>query len=221
MKDLITMFSMPPLGIFEYEEDLENIKDYALTQEYRGSPNLQSVDTYVLNNPELNRIKDFCLTSTHQYQEEVIGNKNLLEIQQSWLNVYYANVGMNSHYHSNSFLSGVFYITSGSPISFTSDLTKTNYSIEALPSSPNKFLPSVIPSFTFHPKPGSLLIFSSNTNHFVLPHNFNKERISLAFNTYPKLPYGDNQRLTVVDHKHDAPQKKQHKENSSTKIYSP
>lgn len=198
IKDLITMFSMPPLGVFEYEEDLETVKDYALTQEYRGATNLQSVDTYVLDKPKLNKIKQFCLTSIHQYQEKVIGNNNPLTMQQSWLNVYYANVGMSSHYHSNSFLSGVFYITSGSPISFTSDLNKTNYSIEALPSSPNQLLPSVIPYFTFHPKPGTLLIFSSNTNHSVRPHNSKQKRISLAFNTYPKLPYGDNQRLTVV-----------------------
>lgn len=208
MKDLITMFSMPPLGVFEYEEDLDNVKDYALTQEYRGSANLQSVDTYIFNKPELNKIKQFCLTSIHQYQKEVIGSNHPLNMQQSWLNVYYTNVGMNSHYHSNSFLSGVFYITSGSPISFTSDLSKTNYSVEALPSSPSLFLPSVIPSFTFHPNPGTLLIFSSNTNHFVLPHNSNQERISLAFNTYPTLPYGDNQRLTVVGKTHNASSEK-------------
>tara|TARA_B100000427_G_scaffold148616_1_gene123643 strand:- start:588 stop:1217 length:630 start_codon:yes stop_codon:yes gene_type:complete len=198
IKDLITMFSMPPLGIFEYDGNLHDLKQFALTTEYGGSPNLQSVNTYILNDPKLKDLKQFCLDSIHQYSKEVVGISHPIELQQSWLNKCNSNVDINNHYHSNSFLSGVFYITSGSPISFLSDLSKTNYSIEATPDSSQQFLPSVIPSFSFPATPGILLIFSSNTNHFVHPNNSDQPRISLAFNTYPTLPYGNKQRLTVV-----------------------
>jgi uncharacterized protein (TIGR02466 family) len=202
------MFSMPPLGVFEYDGNLHDLKKFALTTEYKGSPNLKSVNTYILNEPKLKDLKQFCLDSIHQYSKKVVGISHPIELQQSWLNKCNSNVEIKNHYHSNSFLSGVFYITLGSPIGFVSDLSKTNYSIEALPDSPQQFLPSVIPYFNFPATPGVLLIFSSNTTHCVYPNDSNQPRISLAFNTYSTLPYGDNQRLTVVGKTHNASSEK-------------
>ena len=201
MKELITMFSTPPLGVFEYDGDLEEVKDAALKEKYvlyenRGNPILQSLDTYSFNLPVFKKIKQFCSDSVHQYQEEVIGSEHPLEMQQSWINLYNKNVSLSSHYHSNSFLSGIFFLTKGSPIAFFSDVHKTNYTMETYCPDPNRYLPSTNRSFTYPPRPGLLLVFSSQTPHAVLNQESEEQRISVSFNMFPKLPYGDFRRFT-------------------------
>jgi len=202
-----TMFEVPPLGIFKYQGDMEAILDYASQLAYRDTGfNQQSDDSYVLNNEKLTDLKEFCLQAVHQYQRDVLHVDQSLDIQQSWINVCGLNGNHPSHYHVNSFLSGVLFLNSArennSPICFESPVAKHNYSIEVHPQTDdltNTHIPSSIDVYSQQSEPKTLVIFSSLINHFVPSNKSNTNRISLAFNTFPTLPFGSKRRLTSVD----------------------
>ncbi len=50
----------------------------------------------------------------------------------------------------------------------------------------------------FQSIPGELILFSSMLTHHVPKNISDKPRISLSFNTYPKIPFGSEIGLTKV-----------------------
>ena len=202
-----TMFEVPPLGVFRYQGDMEAILDYASQLEYRETGfNQQSTNSYVLNDEKCKDLKKFCLQAVHKYQLDVLHLDQTLDIQQSWINLCPPTGRHPSHYHVNSFLSGVLFLNSArennSPLCFESPVSKHNYSIEVHPQNTdlnNIHIPSSIDVYSHQSEPTTLLIFSSLINHFVPANKSNINRISLAFNTFPTLPFGNKTRLTSVD----------------------
>ena len=201
----VNMFQVPPLMVFEYQGDMNNLLEHFSNIEYvQSSANLKSKDDYVLDDDNLKELKQFCLDSVHEYVNDVIGNTNdEIGIQQSWVNVNKPNQSHPQHHHSNSFISGVFYLSSdqekGSPIIFQSDVHKNNFFVNILPKHRNdKFYPSTASNFTYPSIPGQLILFSSTTSHFVPANNSDVDRISLSFNTFPHPPFGNKEGLTYL-----------------------
>jgi len=202
-----TMFEVPPLGFFRYQGDMEAILNYASQLEYRETGfNQQSINSYVLNDEKCKDLKKFCLQAVHQYQLDVLHLDQTLDIQQSWINFCPSGGRHPSHYHVNSFLSGVLFLNSAqennSPLCFESPVAKNNYSIEVHPNKSDLtdlHVPSSIDVYSHQSETKTLLIFSSLINHFVPTNQSNINRISLAFNTFPTLPFGNKTRLTSVD----------------------
>ena len=202
-----TMFAVPPLGIFKYPGDMEAVIDYASQLAYKDTGfNQQSENSYVLHDEQLKDLKEFCLQSVHQYQLDVLHTDQSLDIQQSWINFCPSGGKHPSHYHANSFLSGVLFLNSAqennSPLCFQSPIAQNNYSIEVHPNKTdltNLLVPSSIDVYSYQSEPKTLLIFSSLINHFVPTNQSHVHRISLAFNTFPTLPFGSKTRLTSVD----------------------
>ena len=84
--------------------------------------------------------------------------------------------------------------TTSAPIKFKSDLYKSNFgSIEGdcENSDQSTYYPSNSAEFTYPSIPGQLLLFSSTITHMVPINMSDKKRMSIAFNTYPKLPFGN------------------------------
>ena len=209
-KGSITMFQIPPLMVFEYEGDMNKLLNYVEDLEYtNGGYSLEptevrsrSKSSYVLDDDNLKELKQFCLNSVHEYVDEVLGIDEEIEIQQSWVNYNRPGQFHEEHYHPNSFISGVFYLMSdpekGAPITFKSDLHRSNFSVHMIQKDPQAFYPSAAYAFGYPSVPGQLLLFSSTTSHMVPMNNSDSDRISLSFNTYPKLPFGSDEALTRV-----------------------
>ena len=199
----MTLFEVPPLMVFEYGGDMEKVFEYTSGIEYEETPdNLKSKNDYILDENELIGLKKFCLESVAEYLDDVCGYKEQVEIQQSWVNLSSPGQQHQEHYHGNSFISGVFYIASdeikGAPLVFKSELHKSNFSVMPIPENPNIFRPCLASQVMYPSIPGTLLLFSSTITHLVPVNNSTKPRVSLSFNTYPKLPFGDKRGLTYV-----------------------
>jgi uncharacterized protein (TIGR02466 family) len=74
--------------------------------------NKTSVNTDVLNHPDLKRLKNFIIESTSNYLTQVINpiSECNLYITQSWINQTNVGESHHQHRHPNSIVSGVFYI---------------------------------------------------------------------------------------------------------------
>ena len=94
----------------EEKTDIEEILKEKLTT---NVGNFGSTDNYIFNS-RLKEIKQFCDIQIQGYIEEVIYPKkeNIeMYITQSWLNITKPGGFHHVHNHSNSILSGVFYIS--------------------------------------------------------------------------------------------------------------
>ena len=199
----MTLFEVPPLMVFEYGGDMNKLLKYTSNVEYEQTPgNLKSIDHYILDNNELSDLKKFCLKSVAEYLDEVCGFTDEVEIQQSWINVNGTGQHHPEHFHPNSLISGVFFLESdkskNSPLVFKSELHKSNFSVALPTKDSHTFRPCIAASVMFPSIPGTLLLFSSTITHQVPVNNSTTPRVSLSFNTYPKLPFGDKRGLSYV-----------------------
>ena len=152
--------------------------------------NHQSKDLYLFDGfeKELKDIKKFCEHQLKNYLENIVGaNTDLagLRITQSWLNKTKPGESHHLHHHTNSYLSAVLYICC-----LPNDhinLSNRSYGIYnnmEFPTKKNTIWNSM--GAKVEVKEGDLIIFPSWVNHDVdVNETKNRERISLAFNTFP------------------------------------
>lgn len=100
-----------------------------------------------------------------------------------WQNIHY-------HRHSNSYISGSFYLTYGSPF----NILNVDHPVQF------GFLPEIekgadnyrsFSSFNIEPKPGRLVLFPSSLQHCVMTSESPEKRYSIAFNTVPLGKFGE------------------------------
>jgi len=155
-----------------------------------------SSDFYILEKiPNLkNEILKHCNFFLDKY---LFINKNIqFYLTNSWLVKHKFKDFAQNHFHTNSLLSGVFYLetpeNSGHicflrnthtnyifPISFNIDFEKQNNT--------NCF------DYKIEVKKGKIIIFPSHLYHSVLENFSNEDRYSLAFNFYAKGKMGNNE----------------------------
>ena len=157
--------------------------------------NRQSEDTFVLDRPELANVRAFIEAKLHEYVTKIFASTDKLVITQSWLNKSKKGESHHEHVHPNSMVSGVWYPAIHEqlpPIQFRSRgqrdvaLQTTKY---------NTFNSA---TFMLPMKAGEMIIFPSNLSHSVPANQSDEERISLAFNTWPKGNMGDERSLTYL-----------------------
>jgi hypothetical protein len=141
------------------------------------------LDTNLLFTPLKNEI----LNKSKEYATKIGINFQDLQICNSWgYQVELNNKVDNFHYHSNSLISGVFYLTKGSPLEFSSNFS------ESLPfkwNQPNN--PETLDKYfdNIQPEEQLLIFFPSNLSHRVTENN-QKGRTCIAFNIIPKGEFG-------------------------------
>lgn len=149
-------------------------------------------DNFLQSEDDLHK-KDFMkdtvvsiLDSACAFGESVGWRKEKYFITQMWANKYAPNTkettGGNifSHFHSNSFLSGVMYFDENTPTRiFNHDKTRQMIKTSSVE---NTAFTSEI--FTINAVPGRLLLFPSYLIHDSEPSD--KERITIAFNILPR-----------------------------------
>lgn len=190
-----------PVAIFSLERDLTPTELEIFTSQERrdNTGNTTSIDSYILNKPELEFLKQFMEASLIEYAKEFLNSSNdfSLRITQSWANYTQNNQYHHKHSHPNSVLSGVFYVKT--------DPTKDR--IMFYNPKPRSFFQLQVDNYNIYNStswwlealPNRLMIFPSELEHSVEPlRDYQEERISLSFNTFYKGIIGIQRELTEL-----------------------
>lgn len=153
-------------------------------------------DYYILD--KLPDLKKDIETNINLFVEKYLKTtKNVsFYLTNSWIIQHYPNDHSQSHFHTNSLLSGVYYL----------DVPKNSGNIMFLRTEQTQF---VFPSsfninfdeethqncyeYPIDTTNGKILIFPSHINHTVMRNKTNEKRYSLAFNVYAKGKVGVNE----------------------------
>lgn len=174
-----------PIGRTKIERSLTDDElNILLNQQVKkNSSNLTSINTYVLDMPELSSLKQEIEKHLYDYFKTIYDPTNVVEIYitQSWINYNLPGMAHHIHAHMNSVISGVLYIQTfenRDNISFFSPLKKfldipansyTDYSAEEV---------------YIGVRDNDLIFFPSDICHGVSIIENGPPRISLAFNTF-------------------------------------
>ena len=204
--ELIQLFPIP-VYITRYRNDYTNEMKFIHNAECedkrnadnnlygKKNTNRQSLDNFILDNPELENIRKWIRLKINEYARNVMGSKSEMVITQSWLNKNAKGESHHEHVHPNSMISGVWYPQINEnlpPIEFrTSSARDVTLEIETY----NQFNSA---TFMLPMRMGELIIFPSNLSHSVQPNQSDEERISLSFNTWCKGNLGDKKQLTYL-----------------------
>ena len=153
--------------------------------------NWSSVETYVLDLPEFEELKNTIQDQLNEIVKDhyqVDPEQAQLYITQSWLVVNESGDSHNQHNHSNSMLSGVVYISTSDEdgITFLDNTFNTRLSFGGVPTE-SCFVQS-----------GDILVFDSQLHHLVAATERKHKRVSLAFNTFVKGTMGSSHGLNEV-----------------------
>ena len=213
--ELLQLFPTPILIAnypSDYSKELEWIKklecnringgDVGIAEEWRSSHyNCQSDDTFLLDKPELKKIRKFIDIKIAKYVKEMLGSSDKLVITQSWLNKAGKGGSHHEHRHPNSIISGVWYPVIHEklpPIQFRSPRSKD---ISLSVSKYNTFNSS---TFLLPMKRGELILFPSTLSHSVPANKSDEVRISLSFNTWSTGSLGEIDNLTYLPLNHSS-----------------
>ena len=162
--------------------------------------NYTTDNSYVFNDGKLKKLKQFCEQQLKIYAEKVIVNEEELNfyITQSWLNITRPGEYHHEHGHSNSIISGVFYISAGEDDSIT--FSDPNAKVkELMRLSPKEFNMWNSTSWFFPANNNELILFPSWLNHQVEGNEkATADRISLSFNTFIKGTFGHRDDLNEL-----------------------
>ena len=180
---------------FKYNTITEKETKFITKQKTRGNQgNTTSIDTNILENKEMKKLKQFIEKSLKEYFQNIYVPKNNVEpyITQSWCNYTKEGQYHHKHGHPNSFVSGVFYVQADR----TKDkiyFYKEEYKQIKIPAKEYNLFNS--DSWWLETGTNDLVIFPSNLIHMV-EKVIGKERISLSFNTFLKGYIGEDIELT-------------------------
>jgi uncharacterized protein (TIGR02466 family) len=163
----------------------------------KNEGNITSSNNYILNEKPFANIKKELDLRVKDYFEKVISSTDEVApyITQSWLNYTETNQFHHKHAHSNSLVSGVFYINcheEHDKIKFFNDKYKT---IKLEIKDWNLYNSE---SWWFSVKTGDIIMFPSSLSHMVENKEGTNTRISLAFNVFIKGTIGNNKNLTEL-----------------------
>ncbi|NBP15841.1 hypothetical protein EBU95_15865 [bacterium] len=180
----IALIKNPPL-------DMEELSFLNSLDMMHNTNNLISKDRNVLENKELLELKTILNYDLRKFFDEVYSPKTNLDIYitQSWVNINNPGRSHHSHKHTNSFISGVYYVKAKKEmhsITFSREMADP---IRFPSREYNKFNSL---EWTYTVETGDLILFPSYLNHSVSPNIDNEDRISLGFNSFLKGKIGDD-----------------------------
>jgi len=133
-------------------------------------------------------VKHECEKLSKEYINALGHELDRIKITSSWGNELRKGDPVNVHNHPNSFISGVFYLTDGSPLNFHNPLSHEDlftFRTKVLHDDEN---PHTWQILKIPINPGYLILFPSKIMHHV-EQNENDYRYSVAFNTLPLVEY--------------------------------
>ena len=165
----------------------KDIEDVIMGGMKKNVSNLSSINSYIFNS-KLKEIEQFCEQQIKIYVKEVINPKEDLDfyITQSWLNITKPGKFHHDHSHSNSMISGVFYLSveEDDKITFADPNTKIKGLIHVDSTEYNVWNST---KWFFPINTNELILFPSWLAHEVAPNKkATTDRISISFNTFVK-----------------------------------
>jgi len=159
--------------------------------------NSTSVNNSLLENKTLGKLKTFISNCFNNYAENVLRVKEdvSLDITQSWVNFTKKGEFHHRHSHSNSYLSGVFYVKADDELDKIM-FFKDGY--DQIKLEPKDFNIHNSESWFFNVKCNQFAVFPSSLMHMVPPTE-TEERVSISCNTFPKGMFGDTSKLTGLE----------------------
>ena len=180
------------------KEELKIINEYK-KETHKNDGNITSNNNYVLENKTLKNLKEDLQKRVINYFDKVIctSNSSIPHITQSWINYTETNEFHHRHFHSNSCVSGVFYIDAKKEVDQIKfyrpgEIQKT---IDLSVSRHNPFNST---NWGCAVQTGDVVIFPSFLHHGVEKKKGPHTRISLSFNVFFKGKIGDKKELTEL-----------------------
>lgn len=194
------------------EQELDYLMHSIEYQERLHSIAYNSVDNYILDDPKVADVKRKVMNQVNEYLLNYldVDPKHEFYMTTSWMNRYQKNHYAQMHYHSNSLISGVLYLTDceeTADIVFHKDKSNTNIFTDTINVDHKEIFDTEHKrSYLYHqremrlsPKPFDLVLFPSMTNHSVDVNGTNdKTRYTLAFNTWVRGTIGDSTSTLVL-----------------------
>ena len=164
----------------------------------KNDGNITSKDSYVLENKTLKNLKKDLNKCVFEYFNKIICTNSPIipYITQSWINYTKTNQFHHKHSHSNSHISGVFYIAADKKVDSIEFYKSPAY--ESILLSPGKYNLFNSISWKFPVQTGDVFLFRSSLEHGVARTKGTNTRISLSFNIFFKGKIGDNLKLTEL-----------------------
>lgn len=194
--------SILPISLYQFtasEELTAEVEDYAKSVSYdRNQYNKSMFAEFKVPN-----FIDWATECVNEVKRSEFGNVpwNLF-INQAWTNRANMAELHHKHYHPNSFLSGIFYLTDLNKGGETKFYRKNPY--WGLEDSGHFLLGATINNSeiidTVKPVRGNLIVFPSSIWHTVNPvHSINEVRYTVAFNTFMTGELGSMGTLTYLN----------------------
>jgi len=170
---------------------LEYVKTLDEKDAYGGDNGAVTITQRLLDAPMFSEVKKECEHLAKAYVEVQGHTVDQVQIASSWGNTLRKDEPIHPHTHPNSYISGVLYLTGGSSLNFhhplvTEDLFTFRPVVVWDAENPHTWQ-----VMSMNPEPGALFLFPSKLKHHV-DNNENDFRYSIAFNTLPTGPIGDN-----------------------------
>jgi len=148
-----------------------------------------SIDQRILDKEIFASLKNNILDHCKKYLNSQKHNFEDLLIASSWAYISKKNnQAFTFHRHANSYISGVYYITSGSDLIFNEEKYEELYGFEPSYNTTNN---EPLNKFYKLPvKKDQIVIFPSNLIHAIDKVQSNELRMSIAFNIIPKGKFG-------------------------------
>lgn len=185
------------------ENQYANIENHKLAQ--LSNYNLRSADTDIINKKPLESIKNFVVKELHRYLETVINPVSELEIffTQSWMTFTKENQDHHAHYHSNSFLTAVYYLIAEDGVDsiniMNNAYTFNNRHPIHIDNTPTWWTSKMI---SVPVKSGDVVIFPSYMDHGVSPvKKMSHYRVSVSMNTWFRGEIGREENLNRITFK--------------------
>ena len=178
------------------KEELKTIDKYK-NKPYQNEGNITSSDNYVLEHKLLNNLKKDLNKTVIDYFNKIVCTSNSITpyITQSWINYTKTNEFHHQHSHTNSYVSGVFYIDAKKKEDRIKFYKTANPLISLNASKYNIFNAN---SWWYPVETGDVVLFPSHLIHGVDKKKGTNLRISLAFNVFVKGTIGENKKLTEL-----------------------
>lgn len=203
-----------PIPLYRGKVDIDTLTYHKLTNgfewedtdRYGGAiiTHKETKERHILNLPQFSGLKKQIQKHVDIFVYDVLGTQKDLcwEITTSWVNLVETNGYSATHWHSNSLISGVFYINTdpkSGAIVFHKDRSHKTLWGETLCIDFEKQTDLNSDACGFLPVNGDLLMFPSILNHSVLKNESDIPRYSCAFNVFPKGVFGKggNSELTL------------------------
>jgi hypothetical protein len=173
------------------DELIQTAPTYRLSGINQTARHFYEDDTELLDNPKLTKFKDFILDSANRYVKDLLMIDADLQIAGAWINQSNTGFSEGIHNHSNSYVSGTYYVNFDKSIhgnlafyKNSSNLSLTPY-LECLPLQVNDLNAERFSISDL--RQGELVVWPSHVEHGYLQPNTGDNRISITVNFIPTI----------------------------------